>query len=354
MESGWSLPKETLLEMQRRMLRIRLFDERASRMVKRGYIPGTVHTSIGQEAQVVGACMALVSGDKITGNHRSHGHPIGMGSPLGPLMAELVGKATGVCKGKGGSLHLADYAVGSLGESGITASSIPIAMGAGLSVLSELVVFRRFRRASPATMMIASFALGFVIRYFLLMLFSSRPKSISLLPALSQPVEIFGARIPLLQVITIIVTIAILFGLTAFLKRTRYGLEMRAAAENFTMARMLGVRANRVIMGAFALSGALAAAIGLILVAQTGTADIQMGGAVMLMAFIATVIGGLGSLPGAVLAGFLLGAASVVMQVVLPADARPFRDAFVYGAVILVLIWRPQGLLTALGTKERV
>ena len=134
-----TLPKETLLEMQRRMLRIRIFDERASKMVKRGQIPGTVHTSIGQEAQVVGACMALRRGDHITGNHRSHGHPIGMGSPLGPLMAELVGKATGVCKGKGGSLHLADYAVGSLGESGITGSSIPIAVGAGLSaqVLKE-------------------------------------------------------------------------------------------------------------------------------------------------------------------------------------------------------------------------
>ena len=130
---------EILLEMQRRMLRIRLFDERASKMVKHGQIPGTVHTSIGQEAQVVGACMALRKGDHITGNHRSHGHPIGMGSPLGPLMAELAGKATGVCKGKGGSLHLADYAVGSLGESGITGSSIPIAVGAGLSaqVLGE-------------------------------------------------------------------------------------------------------------------------------------------------------------------------------------------------------------------------
>jgi len=229
-----------------------------------------------------------------------------------------------------------------------------LTMGAGLAVASELLVFRRFRRANPATMMIASFALGFVIRYFLLMLFSSRPKSISLLPALSQPVEVFGARIPLLQVIIIGATLLILVGLTSFLKRTRYGLEMRAAAENFTMARMLGVRANRVIMGAFALSGALAAAIGLILAAQTGTADIQMGGAVMLMAFIATVIGGLGSLPGAVLAGFLLGAASVVMQVVLPAEARVFRDAFVYGAVIVVLIWRPQGLLSARGTKERV
>jgi branched-chain amino acid transport system permease protein len=146
----------------------------------------------------------------------------------------------------------------------------------------------------------------------------------------------------------------ILFALTAFLKRTRFGLEMRAAAENFTMARMLGVRANRVIMGAFALSGALAAAIGLILASQTGTVDIQMGAAVMLMAFIATVIGGLGSLPGAVLAGFLLGAASVVMQTVLPIDARPFRDAFVYGAVILVLIFRPQGLIAARGSKERV
>lgn len=133
MDQPADLPNDTLLEMQRRMLRIRLFDERASKMVKRGQIPGTVHTSIGQEAQVVGACMALRKGDHITGNHRSHGHPIGMGSPLGPLMAELVGKATGVCKGKGGSLHLADYAVGSLGESGITGSSIPIAVGAGLS-----------------------------------------------------------------------------------------------------------------------------------------------------------------------------------------------------------------------------
>ena len=70
----------------------------------------------------------------MTGNHRSHGHPIGKGAPLGPLMAELVGKATGVCQGKGGSLHLADFAVGSLGESGIVGSSIPIATGAALSV----------------------------------------------------------------------------------------------------------------------------------------------------------------------------------------------------------------------------
>ena len=127
------LANDTLLEIQRRMLRIRLFDERASKMVKRGEIPGTVHTSIGQEAQVVGACMALAEKDYMTGNHRSHGHPIGKGAALGPLMAELVGKAWGVCGGKGGSMHLADFKVGSLGESGIVGSSIPIATGAALS-----------------------------------------------------------------------------------------------------------------------------------------------------------------------------------------------------------------------------
>ena len=91
-----NLTLEQMIEIQRRMMRIRLFDERASKMVKRGHIPGTVHTSIGQEAQVVGSTFALADGDYMSGNHRSHGHPIGKGSPLGPLMAELVGKA---CEG---------------------------------------------------------------------------------------------------------------------------------------------------------------------------------------------------------------------------------------------------------------
>ncbi len=231
---------------------------------------------------------------------------------------------------------------------------VVLVIGGGISVLSEIVIFRRLRNANPATMMVASFALGFILKHFLLMLYSSRPKSISLWPDLSLPVEILGARLPLLQLIAIAITIVILLALTAFLKRTRFGLEMRAAAEDFTMARMLGVKANRVILIAFAISGMLAAAIGLIMATQTGTADIQMGVSVMLVAFIATVIGGLGSLPGAVVAGFLMGAASVLMQVILPLEARPFRDAFVYAAVIACLIWRPQGLFAPKSSKQRV
>ena len=169
---------------------------------------------------------------------------------------------------------------------------VPLLLLVGCAVmLSEVIVFRRFRNTNPATMMIASFALGFAIRNLLLMLYSSRPKSITLWPSLSLPVEVLGARIPMLQVVTIAITLAVLVALTLFLKRTRYGLEMRAAAENFTMARMLGVRANGVILLAFAISGMLAAAIGLILATNSGTADIGMGANVMLIAFIATVMG---------------------------------------------------------------
>lgn len=229
-----------------------------------------------------------------------------------------------------------------------------LAIGAAIAVLSELFVFSHLRNANPATMMIASFALGFVIQHVLLMFFTSRPKSIGLWPDLSLPVEILGARIPLLQLLTIVITISILVMLVTFLRRTQFGLEMRAAAENFTMARMLGVRANRVIMTAFAVSGLLAASISLILATQTGTADIRMGLPVMLVAFVATVIGGLGSLPGAVISGLLIGAISVLLQVFLPLDARPFRDAFVYSAVIACLLWRPQGLFAPAASKERV
>lgn len=124
-------PGEQLHEMLRRMLRIRLFDERAATL--RPQLHGFLHNSIGQEAEVVGACMALRDDDYMTGNHRSHGHPIGKGVELGPLMAELFGKTDGVCRGKGGSMHLAAFAAGSLGESGIVGSLMPVAVGAGLS-----------------------------------------------------------------------------------------------------------------------------------------------------------------------------------------------------------------------------
>lgn len=116
-----------------RMLRIRKFEEEGTRLYKEGEIPGAYHASIGQEAAIVGACMALRNDDYITGTHRSHGHPIGKGAKLDGLMAELFGKVTGICKGRGGSMHLADSSVGILGESAIVGGGIPLAAGAALS-----------------------------------------------------------------------------------------------------------------------------------------------------------------------------------------------------------------------------
>jgi pyruvate dehydrogenase E1 component alpha subunit len=122
----------TLLEMYRRMVRIRQFELAATDIFKRGQLKGTVHTYIGMEASGVGVCMALRTDDLIAGTHRSHGHNIAKGADLRRMMAELLGKETGYCKGRGGSMHIAAFETGSLGALAVVASGIPLAVGAGL------------------------------------------------------------------------------------------------------------------------------------------------------------------------------------------------------------------------------
>src|SRR5690242_18958858 len=132
-EFSMSLTPAQQLEAYRRMLRIRKFEEEGTRLYTAGEIPGAFHASIGQEATIVGACLALRDDDAMTGTHRSHGHPIGKGADLRALMAELMGRQTGICKGRGGSMHLADNSVGIIGESAIVGGGIPLATGCGLS-----------------------------------------------------------------------------------------------------------------------------------------------------------------------------------------------------------------------------
>jgi acetoin:2,6-dichlorophenolindophenol oxidoreductase subunit alpha len=129
-----AMTREQRVDAMRRMLRIRRFEEAAMDIVRKGQgIAGAVHVCAGQEGTVVGACMAVRDDDYMLGYHRSHGHPIAKGAELGPLMAELMGRRTGVCHGKGGSMHLADFRVGSLGETAIIGSGIPQAVGAAYS-----------------------------------------------------------------------------------------------------------------------------------------------------------------------------------------------------------------------------
>ena len=127
------IPNETKLEMHRRMLRIRHFEDFVKEFMDAAEMVGGAHLSVGQEGAIVGACMVLRDDDYMVGTHRSHGHPIAKGAPIKPLMAELLGRRTGINKGKGGSMHLADFKIGSLGETSIVASGLPIAVGGGLS-----------------------------------------------------------------------------------------------------------------------------------------------------------------------------------------------------------------------------
>jgi len=182
----------------------------------------------------------------------------------------------------------------------------------------------------------------------------SRLKGIDFMPTLGRQIAFLGVRLQMLQIVTIGVSAGLLIVLTWFLRGTRMGLQMRAAAEDFRMARVLGVRANRVIAVAFALSGILAAAVSCLVVVQTGVVQPRMGVPLVIVAFVGTVIGGLGSLSGAALGGFLVGAVSILLQALLPPDLRAFREAFVFVAVALVLLLRPQGLLPARGLKERI
>jgi TPP-dependent pyruvate/acetoin dehydrogenase alpha subunit len=124
--------KETMLEMYRRMVRIRQFELAAIDLFKRGQVKGAVHPYIGQEASGVGVCMALRDDDLIAGTHRSHGHNIAKNASTKKMMAEILGKETGYCKGRGGSMHIAAFETGSLGALAVVGSGIPIAVGAAL------------------------------------------------------------------------------------------------------------------------------------------------------------------------------------------------------------------------------
>jgi pyruvate dehydrogenase E1 component alpha subunit len=122
-----------LLDLYTRILRIRRFEEQVGTLVAQGQLPGFVHLYIGEEAVGAGICALLRDDDYIVSTHRGHGHVLAKGGDMQRMMAELFGKRTGYCKGKGGSMHIADFSIGMLGACGIVGGGIPIAVGAGLS-----------------------------------------------------------------------------------------------------------------------------------------------------------------------------------------------------------------------------
>ena len=214
-----------------------------------------------------------------------------------------------------------------------------------LAVSMERVAFRPVRRSSPTIMLLTSFAVSTILHILMQNLISARPKPIPIPDSLAGAVSVAGLQIGTIQLLSIAVTIVSLTALVYFFRNTMLGISMRAAAEDFDTARLMGVRANGVIAVAFALSGLLAGIAGILWLFQRGSVDPLMGFVPVLKAFIAVVLGGMGNLTGAVAGGMLLGVIEVLLRAFLPDSLLSYRDALSLTLVIAILYIYPDGLM---------
>ena len=228
-----------------------------------------------------------------------------------------------------------------------------LAVGVVLAIATDRIAFRPLRNADGSTLMVTSFNVAFLIQSLIISFESSGPKSVDVWPVTTERLTIAGVDVSALELIMLGTGAILLTALWLFLTRSRTGLAMRAAAEDFEVLRLLGGSADRVISVAFGVSGALAAVAGILLVARTATVDPTTGVNPVLIGFVATVIGGLGNVFGAAIGGFLLGVLTVILQVALPPHLAGYREAFLFAIVIGLLVLRPSGLLVAPGGAAR-
>lgn len=227
----------------------------------------------------------------------------------------------------------------------VAALIVGLAASVFIALAMERTAFRAMRGANVVSLLITSFAVSEILKVFFQNGISARPVPISLPSAWSGTYQLGTISIGVIPTVSVVITLVALSGLTIILKRTSVGLAMRAAAEDIEMLRLLGIKANRVVAVSFAISGMLAGAAAIIWTAQRGSVDPLMGFFPVIKAFIATVLGGLGSLGGAVVGGFVVGALEVLTQAYLPDSLSPYRDAIGLACVIGVLLWKPNGLV---------
>jgi branched-chain amino acid transport system permease protein len=226
---------------------------------------------------------------------------------------------------------------------GIAASTI-----AGL--IMERIAYRPIRGAPDVAMLLTSFAVTILLENAAILIFNPTAKPFPAPAILKNALQFGPLRIASLDIVAIVVAIALLVLLTLFVTRTEVGISMRAASEDLLAARLVGINVNAVIAYAFAIGSMLAGVVGLLWSIRVGKIDPFMGFYPVLKAFVASVIGGLGSLPGAVLGGYILGILEILLQGLLPASLTPFRDGFVFAGLIILLLFRPNGIL---GSTER-
>ena len=286
---------------------------------------------------------------------------IGLGAVFA-LMAVGIGLVFGV-------MRLVNFAYGQLIMVGAFAIAFasdrdwPIGVGIALcfavvlalSLAMERVVFRPLRGQSAAVMLIATFAVAFLLQSIALLRFGPLGKTATSLVQLNRPVEVAGVEIRKIAIVAIVTAVVCLVLLVALLNRTSIGLHMRAAAIDAQTARLLGVRANFVSTVSVLIAGALAAVVAVLLTVQYPTVTPTFALQETILVLAGVVVGGMSRLLSATLGGFLIGYASGLLGGALPSSQSQYLPSLIFGLVILVLLLRPDGLFTrGRGLVERV
>ena len=223
-----------------------------------------------------------------------------------------------------------------------------------LALVQERVAFRPLLRrdASPVAMLVATFAVSFLLQAIYLLAFGTRGEIVGTLGQLNRAFTIDGVEIRWITVVTTVTGGVLLLGTGALLNRTSVGLHVRAAAQDFRTARILGVRANRVIGLSFVIAGVLAAAVSVLYTVSNPLVTPQMGVPITIFALVGVVVGGLDRLWSAALGGFTVGFVYGMFGDLLSSQQSVYLPSVVYGAVILVLLLRPAGLFTPFNARQ--
>ena len=222
---------------------------------------------------------------------------------------------------------------------------ICLAFATGLSIAMGRVAFRPFLTAPPVTLLITSFGVELVLQYGALLFFGENPRILRVPDFLTRVLFVGGLRIPAIELTTIGTAAVVMVGLYFLLNRTFFGVQIRAAAEQPDVARLMGISPGRVLTVVFAISGLIAGVVGLLWFAKVGAITPRSDLDPTFKAFISIVLGGLGNTRGAVVGGLVLGALEVFLSAILPLAALGYSDAIVFLTVIWILLLRPRGLI---------
>jgi branched-chain amino acid transport system permease protein len=225
----------------------------------------------------------------------------------------------------------------------LVAPCVPAA-GALVGMAIERGVFRPMRGSPQVTGFIASLAVSIMMQNLGIVLLSAQPRNFSFPGYLQKLIHVGPVSFRMVDLVIMVSTWVLLAALILLIKKTRLGVGMRATAENHEVARLMGININRTIMATFAIGGALAAIGGLMWGGKFGQIDPLLGFVPGLKSFVAAVIGGVGSMTGAICGGYILGLAEVLFVGLLPPVYSAYRDAFVFGTLIIILLLMPNGL----------